>query len=100
MRNYNICAINSLKSLVLKQNEKAINLKVGDKVTDNLSENQLEIIRMMKKNRFITTIEIAYKLEISQRKIKENIGKLKEKGYVKRIGSAKGGHWEIVTKFN
>ena len=86
--------------MVLKQNEKAINLKVGDKVTDNLSENQLEIIRMMKKNRFITTIEIAYKLEISQRKIKENIGKLKEKGYVKRIGSAKGGHWEIVTKFN
>jgi len=33
---------------------------------------------------------------ISQRKIKENIQKLKEKGILQRIGSAKGGHWEVV----
>jgi len=33
---------------------------------------------------------------ISQRKIKENITKLKAKGMIKRIGSARGGHWEIV----
>jgi ATP-dependent DNA helicase RecG len=35
---------------------------------------------------------------ISQRKIKENIAKLKERGYLKRIGPAKGGHWEIIQE--
>ena len=54
----------------------------------------------MNKNNFITTIEIAHKLKISQRKVKENISKLKEKGVIKRIGAAKGGYWEALTKLN
>jgi ATP-dependent DNA helicase RecG len=32
---------------------------------------------------------------ISERKIRENIKKLKSKGFLKRIGPDKGGHWEI-----
>jgi len=33
---------------------------------------------------------------ISERKIKSNIAKLKQKGMIKRIGPDKGGHWEFV----
>ena len=70
--------------------------KVTDKVTDNLTENQKRIILLIQLNRRITTNELADTILISQRKIKENIRKLKEKGLIKRLGSAKGGHWEII----
>jgi ATP-dependent DNA helicase RecG len=33
---------------------------------------------------------------ISQMKVKENIPKLKVLGILKRIGPAKGGHWQII----
>jgi len=33
---------------------------------------------------------------ISKRKILDNINKLREKGFIKRYGKAKGGHWEII----
>jgi ATP-dependent DNA helicase RecG len=32
---------------------------------------------------------------ISQTAIENNISKLKESGVLKRIGPAKGGHWEV-----
>ncbi len=72
------------------------NDKVTDKVTDNLSENKMLIINSMKQNRRITTKELSDIVKISQRKIKENISKLKEMGLIKRIGSAKGGYWKVL----
>jgi predicted HTH transcriptional regulator len=39
---------------------------------------------------------VRYKIKISQRKIKENIAKLKEKGIIERLGSTKNGHWEVI----
>ena len=74
----------------------AVTDKVTDKVTDNLTENQKRIILLIQHKRRITTNELADIILISQRKIKENISKLKEKGLIKRLGSAKGGHWEIT----
>jgi len=70
--------------------------KGTDKVTDNLSENQIQIVRMMQHNKYITTKELSDKIKISQRKIKENISKLKGKGLIKRIGSAKAGYWKLM----
>jgi len=37
---------------------------------------------------------------ISERKIKENIRKLKEKGLLKRVGPAKGGYWKVLEDEN
>jgi ATP-dependent DNA helicase RecG len=39
-------------------------------------------------------------VKISQRKIKENIAKLKEIGLIERIGSAKGGFWLVKNQQN
>ena len=68
-----------------------------DKVTDKVTENQKVIIELINKNNNYTTAELAQKVGISQRKVKENLRKLKEKGLLKRIGSAKRGYWEIVV---
>lgn len=46
----------------------------------------------------ITTCELVMIVKISQRKIKENITKLKEKGLIRRVGPAKGGYWEIIDR--
>ena len=70
--------------------------KVTDKVTDSLTDNQTTIVHLMRKNEHITTNEIAAKVKISQRKVKENISKLKELGIIERLGSAKGGYWKVL----
>ena len=35
---------------------------------------------------------------ISERKIKENIAKLKQKHLLRRVGPARGGYWKIIKK--
>jgi ATP-dependent DNA helicase RecG len=51
-------------------------------------------------NNAVTTAELAKLVGISQRKIKENLTKLKEAGIIKRVGPAKGGHWHVVENKN
>ena len=60
----------------------------------------MQIIGFIKQNIHITTKELADEIGISQRKIKENIAKLKEKGILQRLGSSKTGHWEIIQNKN
>jgi len=69
--------------------------KVTEKVTKKVTENQKKILDNIKENPNITTQELSKKVGISDRKIKDNIKKLKENNFLKRIGSPKGGHWEV-----
>jgi len=56
-----------------------------------------KILELIKSNPKITRKELAQKIEdITEDGIKYNISKLKKEGRIKRIGSDKGGHWEIV----
>ena len=71
--------------------------KVTDRVTDKLTANQTQIIRLILSNKNLTTRELAAEIEISQRKIKTNLSKLKSLGLIKRIGPAKGGFWEVMS---
>jgi ATP-dependent DNA helicase RecG len=49
----------------------------------------------MLENPNISARDLSDIIGISQRKIEENISKLKKKEILKRIGSAKGGYWKI-----
>jgi ATP-dependent DNA helicase RecG len=49
------------------------------------------IINCIKRNIYFSAKEIALEIGISPRKVEENIAKLKQKGLLKRIGTAKGG---------
>lgn len=85
--------------LVIFSKSKAVG-KVTDgvtkKVTERVTENQGVILSKMRENSYITVKELSAIVKISERKIKENIKKLKKYKMVKRIGSAKGGHWEVL----
>jgi ATP-dependent DNA helicase RecG len=44
--------------------------------------------------------EIAEKLNISRDTVKEYINKLKKKEIIRRVGTTKSGHWEIIENEN
>ena len=107
----NICRDYGLKQPVLEEvsngfkvtlfkektdNADRVTDKVTDRVTDDLTENQKHIVKLIQQNNQITSKELAEKIKISQRKIKENLRKLKEKGIITRIGPPRGGYWGEV----
>ena len=82
---------NGFKATLLYTNQKT------DKVTDKVTDKQLAILKLITQNNHITTSELAVKVDISQRKIKENIAKLKVAGLLERVGPAKGGYWKTLN---
>jgi ATP-dependent DNA helicase RecG len=70
--------------------------KVVEKVVDGLTINQRKILKLLATSPEYSAREIAGIVGISHRKIQENIKKLKDLGVLKRIGPAKGGHWEVL----
>ena len=70
--------------------------KGGEKGGENLTDNQVKILDMIRKNGFISARELAAKIGITPRKIEQNISKLKLQNHLRRIGPDKGGHWEVA----
>ena len=70
--------------------------KVTERVTKRVTKNQSLILKGMKKDNQITARILSEIVGISERKIKENIKLLKNKGLLKRIGPARGGHWKVL----
>jgi ATP-dependent DNA helicase RecG len=71
--------------------------KVGEKVGENITENQRLILDILRKNPYASAKILTDSVGISMRKIEVNLKKLKEKNLLKRIGPAKGGHWEVTV---
>lgn len=69
--------------------------KFGDK-NIRLNKNQQRILSEMSKNNKITQKELSLLLNVSDRAIQKNTMILQEKGLLKRIGPANGGHWEVI----
>ena len=65
------------------------------KVTVKVTENQRKITEEITKNQYITAAELSKIILISERKIKENLSKLKQKNIIERIGPDKGGYWKV-----
>ena len=47
-------------------------------------------------NAHISAKELSKIVNISQRKVEENILKLKKKGVLQRIGSPRSGYWKVM----
>jgi ATP-dependent DNA helicase RecG len=70
----------------------------GEKLGEKLGENRLEIIKLMQANQQISIAELSRLIGISTTAIERNIKYLKEKEIIKRVGAAKGGHWDVIIK--
>ena len=57
-----------------------------------------KILQLVTQNSNITTSEMANILGISRRAVAKQISILKIDGQLRRVGSDKGGHWEVIKK--
>ena len=57
-----------------------------------------KIIEFIQKDAFVTIPELAEKIGVTERSVERNIQKLQEKCLIRRVGPAKGGHWEVIRK--
>ena len=59
-----------------------------------------QIVALMSQDKTISTGHIAESLGITKRAVLKQIQKLKEQGRVRRVGPARGGHWEVIVPPN
>lgn len=67
-------------------------------LVDRLVESQRRIMILISENPHISKRAMAEHIGISTTAIDKHIETLKNKGFLRRIGPAKGGHWEVVSK--
>jgi len=77
-----------------KTGEKS-SVRLGEKVGESSVKSSVKIIELIKENNEITIPEIAERTNLTTRAVEKNISKLKQKGLLERVGSAKGGYWEV-----
>jgi len=74
---------------------------ISDTINDTtnlLSDNERTVFEEMQAHPKVTANELSEILNINLRNTKKIIEKLKEKGLVKRMGSRKTGHWDVVDR--
>ena len=66
-------------------------------VTKNVPLKRLDnIVKLMKKDINITIMELADRLGVTDKTIKRDIQKLKDKNIIERVGANKGGFWKVI----
>lgn len=61
-------------------------------------KSSVKTLQLIAANPETTAREIARVLGLTLRAVEKQISKLQESGRLQRIGSDKGGHWEVVQK--
>ena len=70
---------------------------IVDSIVEKLSTTRAKIVRIIWKNPNATAQSISKEINIASRNVQEHLRKLQEQGVIRRIGSDKGGHWEIIA---
>ena len=91
--------IEFMLKIILQEIEKQISKqqKVTVKVSVKVTVNQEKIIQAIRKNPHITQVALSEIVGISLKSIKENMKKLQENGFIRRVGADKNGYWEVMS---
>lgn len=76
--------------------DKKLGKRLGKRLGEKLGENRRKIVEQMRTNPSVSAVQLSQILKISKTAVEKNIAYLKENGYIRRIGRAKGGHWEAL----
>jgi len=71
---------------------------LGERLGEKLGETRAAMIQAIQEDPDITTKTLAEKLHLSTTAIDKNLRFLRLRGHVKRIGPARGGHWQIMKR--
>lgn len=75
---------------------KGLSKRLSEELSKGLSETAAKIIKLIYLDNYISRETLAEKTGISVTSVQNHVNKLKSMGILKRIGSAKNGHWEVV----
>ena len=71
--------------------------KTIQKTIQKISAKQEEILSYLKKKRSVSRKELAENIEgLSESGVKYNLKRLKDLGYIDRVGPDKGGYWVLL----
>ena len=88
---------NGFMVTVFSENLDDVTDNVTDNVTDDVTDKREKtMMEMMERNGRVAVSELATRLNVTRRTILRDIGKLKDRGIIKRVGSGKSGYWKIV----
>jgi len=73
------------------KNDKSSEKKFGD----NQKSSEI-ILELLKENPKLSAKKLSEQIGITSRAVEKQLASLVEKGFIKREGSPKGGHWEIL----
>lgn len=70
---------------------------MGENRPENTKSDQKnQILDLILEDPSISRLELAKRLGLHDSTIKRRLESLVAEGYIKRIGSYKGGHWEVI----
>jgi ATP-dependent DNA helicase RecG len=79
------------------QSKENVTENVTQNVTENVTENRTTyILEAIRNNPKITTKILSQQLNIARMTLHRDLEKLKNEGIIKRIGSDKGGYWQVL----
>ena len=84
------------KGLGEKSGEK-ISVESTDQTTEKATETEKKIIALMRENKSITQNAIAEKLGITRNYVAKMTMALTARHLIRRVGSDRGGHWEVMS---
>lgn len=65
---------------------------------NELSDMEREVYQILREEPTIRQIDLANRLDLTEQYIRKLIKKLKEHGWIERIGARKNGYWKIIEK--
>ena len=70
---------------------------IVENIVEKLPTMRGKIVKILWTNPSASASSIAKEIGIAQRNVQEHLKQLRAEGIIRRIGPAKGGHWEIIT---
>ena len=97
MRVRTICKEYGIKEPVFSEDFNGFMVTIFNERASNVPENRVDsILKLIKKNKDISTLELSKLLNVNQKTIKRDMQILRTKGIIERIGPDKGGYWKIL----
>jgi len=82
---------------ITMHSNKSVTESVTENVTENVTEKRLfQIMKEIEYNPRISYDQLCKILGVARMTVYRDLESLKEEGKIKRIGPAKGGHWEVI----
>ncbi len=82
--------------LALKKGAPGSEKRFGEKYGDGSEKSSEKILVFLRKRNTASAREIAKALGLTSRAVEKQIAALKAAGRLRRVGPAKGGHWDVV----